>query len=77
VQLLVYRDAADAVRFIELNPVSARLLALLQETGTSGTATCRRIATELQHPDTAAVLAHGAVLLNELRDAGAILGAQA
>ena len=75
VQLLVYRDAADAVRFIELNPVSARLVALLLEAGASGTATCRRIATELQHPDPAAVLAHGAALLEELREAGAIPGA--
>jgi hypothetical protein len=74
VQLLVYRDDTDAVRFIELNPVSARLVALLQEVGASGTAACLQIAMELQHPDTAAVLAHGAALLNELRNAGAILG---
>jgi hypothetical protein len=32
----------DTVRFIELNPVSARLVALLQEAGASGTAACAR-----------------------------------
>jgi hypothetical protein len=64
----------DAVRFIELNPVSARLVALLQETGASGTAACVQVAGELQHPDPAAVIAHGAALLRELRDAGALLG---
>lgn len=77
VQLLVYRDVADRVRFIELNPVSARLVTLLQEGGISGARACLQIVMELQHPDTAAVLAHGAALLNELQDAGAILGAQA
>lgn len=75
VQLLVYRDLADRVRFIELNPVSARLVALLQEGGMGGTQACLQIALEMQHPDPAAVLAHGAALLNELRDEGAILGA--
>jgi hypothetical protein len=74
VQLLVYRDAAHTVRFIELNPVSARLVALLQEVGASGTAACVQVAGELQHPDPAAVIAHGAALLRELRDAGALLG---
>jgi hypothetical protein len=75
VQLVVYRDVADTVRFVELNPVSARLVALLQDGAVGGTAACLQIAMELQHPDPAAVLAHGAALLNELRDEGAILGA--
>ena len=36
VQLLVYRDAGDAVRFMQLNPVTARLVALLQAASRPG-----------------------------------------
>lgn len=74
-QLLVYRDRGDAVRFLELNPVSARLIALLAGATLSGEDACLRIATELKHADPAAVLRHGAGVLDELRAAGAILGA--
>ncbi|MBA3033683.1 MAG: putative DNA-binding domain-containing protein [Gammaproteobacteria bacterium] len=73
--LLVYRDRADEVQFIEQNPVSARLLALLQEGQRNGREACLAIATELQHPQPEAVVAHGARLLEELRVAGAIFGA--
>jgi hypothetical protein len=74
--LLVYRDAGDAVQFIELNPVSARLVELLQENRHTGRAACTTVAAELGHPDPAAVIAHGAAQLAELRAAGAILGVQ-
>ncbi len=73
-RLLVFRDAADEVNFIELNPVSARLVALLQEGGRTGRAACLAIAAELNHPEPQAVVAHGAALLEELRAAGAIIG---
>jgi hypothetical protein len=74
VHLLVFRDAADAVQFVELNPVSARLVTLLQEEGRSGRAACLAIAAEIGHPQAEAVVAHGAAVLAELRAAGAILG---
>jgi hypothetical protein len=72
--LLVYRDTNDEVRFVELNPVSARLIDLLLEGRLTGRAACIAIATELGHPDPRAVIAHGASLLAELRTAGALLG---
>lgn len=72
--LLVFRDADDAVQFIELNPVSARLVALLQAEGLTGHAACLRIAGELGYPNPDALLFHGAQLLQQLRAAGAILG---
>lgn len=72
--LLVYRDATDEVRFIEQNPVSARLLALLLEGGRSGRDACLAIATELNHPQPEAIVVHGAQMLEELRGVGAILG---
>jgi len=73
-RLLVFRDAADEVNFSELNPVSARLVALLQEGGRSGREACLAIAAELAHPEPQAVVAHGAALLEQLRAAGAIIG---
>lgn len=56
--LLVYRAEDDSVKFIELNPVSARLLDLLNE-GQTGEQAAFTIAKEIQHPDPA-VVHHGA-----------------
>ncbi|MEW6514628.1 MAG: putative DNA-binding domain-containing protein [Pseudomonadota bacterium] len=72
--LLVYRDADDEVRFIELNPVSARLVDLLREGRLNGHDACAAIAAELGHADPQAVIGHGARLLAELHAAGALLG---
>jgi hypothetical protein len=73
-RLLVFRDVDDEVNFIEGNPVSARLVTLLQAGTRTGREACLAIAAELAHPDPHAVLAHGAALLEELRAAGAIIG---
>lgn len=73
-QLLVYRDAADTVQFMQLNPVTARLLALLAAAPTSGEAACRQLAAELQYPDPEQLIAHGAALLEQLRAQGILLG---
>jgi hypothetical protein len=73
--LLVYRDLADRVGFMELNPVTARLLQLLEaDTASSGRALLERIALELGYTDLAPVLAGGAQALGELRDADIVLG---
>ena len=72
--LLVYRDNEDDVCFIELNPVSARVVDLLLEGRLNGRDACAAIAAELGHEDPRGVINHGAVLLAELRIAGAILG---
>ncbi len=48
--LLVYRNIDDRVKFIELNPVSARLLELLEE-GLTGEQAAIEIAEALQHPN--------------------------
>lgn len=75
--LLVYRAADDTVRFVAANPVTARLLTLLDgevDGGLSGRAACQRIAGELQHPAPATLVAHGLTMLEELRRQGAILG---
>jgi len=73
--LLVYRDPDDRVGFIELNPVSARLFALLQEqTGQTGRALLQQIAGELQHPDPAVVIAGGQAILEDWRQHGIVTG---
>jgi hypothetical protein len=75
--LLVYRDDSDAVGFIELNPVSARLFALLQESPErSGRARLQQIAEELRHPDPAQVIAGGNAILDEWRRLGIVRGAR-
>lgn len=70
---LVYRDAADAVRFVRLNPVSMRLLDMLRDSRLTGQAALLRIAREL-HLDAEAVIAAGRALLEDLRRAGALSG---
>jgi len=75
--LLVYRDAEDEVQFIELNPVSARLVDLLQDGKLTGRAACTAIATELGHADAQVAIHHGAIMLEQFRSAGAILGIRA
>lgn len=65
--LVVYRNRADAVKFLEANAVTIRLLQLLQEeTGLTGRAALQRIAAELQHPDPAALEQGGKQLLENL-----------
>lgn len=73
-QLLVFRDAEDEVQFVELNPVSARLVSLLEDRRLTGRAASLRVAQEIGHPDPDGVVAHGAALLEDLRANGAILG---
>ena len=73
--LLVYRDPDDEVGFIELNPVSARLLALLQEnTKLSGRQALEQIAAELQHPNPDVVIDGGRQILQEWQQRGIVLG---
>lgn len=74
--LLVFRRVDDTVGFMELNPVSARLVALLQEGAPTGRAAALRIAAELAHPQPETVVAGAATVLAELRAAGAIYGAR-
>jgi uncharacterized protein len=71
----ILRNSKDEVKFILLNPVSLRLLFLLQTTTLSGEAALLRIADELKHPDPAVVLAGGREIMQSLRESQVILGA--
>ena len=74
---LAYRGADHRVRFILVNPATARLLTLLQEEqGSTGRAALALLEAEMSLP-AEALHAHGAELLDELRRLGAIIGAMA
>lgn len=77
VNLLVFRDIEDEVRFVELNAVTARLLGILQAEATTGREALERVATELAHPDPQSVVQFGREVLADLRAKGAILGTRA
>lgn len=73
--LLVYRDEAYRVGFLELNAVSARLIELMaQMPQMSGRDLLARIAAELDHPDPAVVECGGLETLQQLRGRQIILG---
>ncbi len=75
--IVVYRDRHDDVGFIELNPVSARLIQLLQSSpGLTGRELLLQIATELQHPAPEVVVRGGEEILQMLHARDIIPGTQ-
>lgn len=74
--ILGFRDSDDVVQFIELNPATARLVDILQNTDDSCTVreAIQQIARELQHPEPSALFAFGVATLADLMQQGAILG---
>ena len=74
-QLLVYRNADDVVKFVELNPVTYRLVTLLQE-GMKGKAAFELISLELGHAEPEAVIQFGLEILKDFKRQGIILGVQ-
>ena len=75
--LVVYRRPDDdELGFMELNPVTARLLELVDanESGRSGRELLADLAEEISYPDPAALVEHGGGAMREMRDAGILLG---
>jgi len=70
----IFRNSEDRVKFILINPVSLRLLSLLQTTQLTGQEALLQIAEELKHPNPGVVLAGGQDILESLRDSQVILG---
>jgi hypothetical protein len=67
--LVVYRNRALNVEFMEINAVTARLLALLEDdTITSGRAALLQLAQDMAHPQPESLLSFGADLLRQLQD---------
>lgn len=76
--LAVYRNSDDRVRFMHLNPVSARLLSLvLERRGRTGTDCLRQIAGELEHPDPGVVVEGGRAAFAQMRTAEVVIGVEA
>ncbi|MCG7755076.1 MAG: putative DNA-binding domain-containing protein [Nitrosomonas sp.] len=73
--LIVYRDTEFDVRFIEINPVTARLLQLLSgDDPVPGRTALQQVAAELNHPQPDAVIQGGIEILQNLRKCHVILG---
>jgi hypothetical protein len=72
--LVVYRNRADDVKFMEINPITARLLQLIEEAPDAGAKLLQAIADEIRHPQPQAVIAEGKTILASLRERDIILG---
>jgi hypothetical protein len=72
--LLVFRDAGDEVRFIEINAFTARLISLLDTAAHTGRSALEIIAAESRHPLPEVVLKGGLEIMRDLQARGALLG---
>ena len=73
--LVVYRDRQDEVGFLEVNPVTKRLLELIEaNSDASGRKLLLRIAAELSHPQPEVVISGGSEILQDLRNKHIISG---
>ena len=73
--LVVYRNRNDVVQFLEINPVTARLISLLQENESfTGLDSIKHIGNEMNHPNPDVVIKGGQTALAELQEHGIILG---
>jgi hypothetical protein len=73
--IVVYRNRNDEIGFLEINPVTARLLQLLSEQPTeSGRRLLEQIATEINHTNPETVVQGGLAILQDLQARDIILG---
>ncbi len=65
--LVAYRDPADEVKFMAVNPLTYRLLEIIQEQGTVSVSAClTQVAEESEHPNPEAIRAGGLQTLAEM-----------
>jgi hypothetical protein len=73
--LVVCRKANDDMDFLELNPVTARLLELIEvNEQDSGRELLLKLADEINYPDVEALLQHGAEAMQQMRQTEILLG---
>lgn len=74
--LVVYRRANDEVSFMELNPVTAQLLAKIgsNDDRLTGRQLLLQLSNETQYADTEAFIEHGLQAMDEMRQAEILLG---
>lgn len=67
--LIAYRNQEDDVNFIEITPITYRLLEIIQEQENPLTEDClKQVARESNHPDTELIVAGGLQILKELAE---------
>jgi uncharacterized protein len=74
--LLVYRNAEFAIKFIEINAVTHKLLLLTQQQKLTGKQALIQLAAEMQHPDANMIVQFGAGIFADLAKQQAIIGSQ-
>ena len=74
--IAVYRRSDDSVGFLELNPMTARLLEAIDnnENQMTGEALLRTLAKEINYGDADALVQHGAAALEEMRQLDILIG---
>jgi len=75
VYLLLYRDKQDKVHFMELNPITALLIQLINEdNGLTTKQMLDAIVKQLNHPNPDVVFEGGIHIINDLKERNVILG---
>jgi hypothetical protein len=74
--IVVFRRQDDTVKFIVLNPVTARLIALLSAGDLTGRQALQQIAAEMHHPQPEVVIQGGVEIIENLRVEQVIIGVQ-
>lgn len=74
--LLVFRNPEFEVKFIELNPVTYRLLQLIKEHDLTGEQALTQLANEIRHPDVNVIIQFGLGILTDLANQQAIIGSR-
>ena len=72
--LLVFRNAENKVKFIELNPITFQLLNLIETNELTGRQALIRLAADMQHPNKDAIVQFGVEILADLTNQQAIIG---
>jgi len=72
--LLVHRDANDKIKFIELNPMTFKLITLLKAGELTAEQALTMLAEELKHPQPQIIMQFGLGVLLDLKNQGIILG---
>ena len=75
VYLLIYRDKSDKVHFMELNPVTALLIQLINDDNDLTTREMlENIAEQMNHPEPSIVIQGGYQIMQDLKNRNVILG---
>jgi len=74
--LLVFRNAENSVKFIELNSITFQLISLILDKQLTGRQALTQMAVAMQCTDVSVIVNFGAEILNDLISQGAIIGSQ-